>query len=139
MTDGETFFSAIGEILGRRHRISGLDPKSGAFELRDEDRTVRVTLDPDLLAECCNRLDEHDVPGLSRSPRDAQDRVRAKRVALWVEEIFESDISWSLLEIRLDRSADGRISLVDRRGPARRPFPTAGPEDGHWSAERPGT
>jgi hypothetical protein len=139
MTDGETFFSGIGEILGRRHRISGLDPKSGTFELHDEDRTVRVTLELDLLAECFSQLDEHDIPGLSRSPQNAQDRVRAKRIAMWIEEIFESDIPLSLLEIRLGRSADGRISLVDRRGPARRSFPPANTEDGYWSADRPGT
>ncbi|GHE69916.1 hypothetical protein [Streptomyces capitiformicae] len=139
MTDGETFFSSIGEILGRRHRISGLNSKSGTFELHDADRTVRVTLELDLLAEYFNQLDEHDIPGLSHSPQDAQDRVRVKRIAMWIEEIFESDISLSLLEIRLGRSADGRICLVDRRGPARRSFPPANTNGGYWSADRPGT
>jgi hypothetical protein len=139
MTDGEALFGGIGEILERRHRISGLDPKSGTFEMRDEDRTVRVTLESDLLAEYFRQLDEHDIPDLSHSPRDAQDRVRAKHIAMWIEEIFESDIYLSLLEIRLDRSADGRISLVDRRGSARRPFPLTNTEGGHWSPNRPGT
>lgn len=139
MADGEAFFSGIGEILGRRHRISGLDSKSGTFDLHDDDRTVRVTLELNLLAEYFNQLDEHDIPDLSHSPQDAQDRVRAKRIAMWIEEIFESDIYWSLLEIRLGRSADGRISLVDRRGSARRSFPLTNAESGYWSPNRPGT
>jgi hypothetical protein len=138
MNDEEAFFSDIGEILGRRHRVSGLDPKSGTFEMHDEDRTVRVTLELDLLAEYFNRLDEHDIPDLSHSPQDAQDRVRVKHIAMWIEEIFESDIYLSLLEIRLGRSADGAISLVDRRGPARRSSPLTNTESGYWSPHRPG-
>ncbi|HEX6355229.1 hypothetical protein [Actinophytocola sp.] len=136
MTDREVLFSGIGEIIGRRHRLSGLDPKSGTFELHDEDRTVRVTLELDLLGEYFNQLNEHDIPG---SPQDARDRVRAKHIAMRIEEIFESDIYLSLLEIRLDRSADGRVSLVDRRGSARRSFPPTTTESGYWSPDRPGT
>ena len=139
MTDGEALFSGIGEMLGRRHRISGLDPKSGTFELHDDDRTVRVTLELDLLAEYFKQLDEDDIPDLSYSPQDAQARVRAKHITMCIEEIFESDIYLSLLEIRLGRSADGRISLVDRRGSARRSFPLTYTESGSWSPNRPGT
>ena len=139
MTDGEAFFSCIGEILGRRHRISGLDPQSGTFELHDDDRTVRVTLQLDLLAEYCKQLDEHAIPDLSYAPQDAQDRVRAKHITRWIEEIFEADISLSLLEMRLGRSADGRLALVDRRGAARRSFPLPDTERGYWSPNRPGT
>jgi hypothetical protein len=139
VTDAQAFFSAIGEMLGRRHRISGLDPKSGIFDLHDDDRTVRVTLKLDLLAEYFNQLDEHDIPDLSYSPQDARDRVRAKHIAMSIEEIFESDIYLSLLEIRLGRSADGRISLVDRRGSARRSPPPPHTESGYWSPNRPGT
>ncbi|MFD0203465.1 MULTISPECIES: hypothetical protein [Saccharothrix] len=139
MTGGEPFFSGIGEIVGRRHRISGLDPRSGTFELHDDDRKVRVELDSNLLAEYVTQLDERDIPGLSHSPRDAQDEVRIKRIAMWIEEMFEADIFGSLLEIRLDRSADGRVALVDRRGPARRSLPLANTEGGHWSPDRPGS
>jgi hypothetical protein len=135
MTDGAAILHGIGEILGRRHRMSVPDPGSGAFELHDEGRTVRVALAPDLLAEFFDRLGERDIPGLSRSPRDEQDEVRVRRIALWIEEMFEADIYLSLVEIRLDRSAGGRISLVDRRGPERRSIPT---ESGHWSPDRPG-
>lgn len=139
MTGAAAFFSEIGEILGRRHRVSDLDPESGTFELHDEDRTVRVALDLDLLAEYFHRLDEHDIPDLFHSPQDAQDRARARRIAMWIAEIFESDIYSSLIEIRLGRSADGRISLVDRRGSARRSFPLTNTEGGYWSPSRPGT
>jgi hypothetical protein len=139
MTDGEVFFNGIGEILGRRHRISSLDSKSGTLDLHDADRTVRVTLKLDLLAEYFKQLDEHDIPDLSYSPQDAQDRVRVKHIAMWIEEIFESDIYLSLLEIWLDRSADGQISLVDRRGSARRSPPLTDTESGYWSPNQPGT
>lgn len=139
MTDGEALFSGIGEIVGRRHRISGLDPEAGTFALHGEDRTVRVELGADLLAEYVAQLDEDDIPGLSQSPQGEWDGIRIKRIALWIEEIFEADIYSSLLEIRLARSADGRISLVDRRGPARKSLPLAGTESGYWSPDRPGT
>jgi hypothetical protein len=138
MTHGEKLFSGIGEILGRRHRVSGLDLKSGTFELHDDDRTVRVTLEFGLLAEYFNQLDEHAIPDLSYSPRDAQDRVRLKHIAMGIEEIFESDIYLSLLEIRLGQAPDGRISLVDRRGSARRSPPPTYTEGGYWSPNRPG-
>ncbi|WP_461124844.1 hypothetical protein [Saccharothrix stipae] len=115
--------------------MSDPDPASGTFELHDEGRAVRVALAPDLLAEYFDQLDEHDIPGLSRSPQDEQDEVRVRRIALWVEEMFEADIRLSLVEIRLGRSAGGRISLVDRRGPVRRSIPTG---SGHWSPDRPG-
>lgn len=139
MTDGEVFFNGICEILGRRYRISSLDPKSGTFDLHDADRTVRVTLKLDLLAEYFKQLDEHNIPDISYSPHDAQDRVRVKHIAMWIEEIFESDIYLSLLEIWLGRSVDGQFSLVDRRGSTRRSTPLTDTESGYWSPNRPGT
>jgi hypothetical protein len=139
VTDEEAHFRSIVEVLGRRHRISGLAPESGTFELHDADRTVRVVLPPDLLAEYFTQLGERDIPDLPRSPREEQDRVRARHIIRSIEEIFESDIQLSLVAIQLDRSADGGISLVDRRGAARRSFPAANGEGGYWSSDRPGT
>jgi hypothetical protein len=139
MTDGEALFRGIGEIIGRRQRLSALDPESGTFELHDGDRAVRVTLALDLLAEYFGQLDERHIPGLSHSPPEEQDLVRTETIVMWIEEIFESDISLSLAEIRLERSADGQISLVDRRGTARRSYPLANTESGSWSSDRPGT
>jgi hypothetical protein len=139
MTDEEALFGAIVKVLKRRNQVSVLNPESGTFDLRDEDRTVRVTLELNLLAEFFDGLDEDQIPGLSYSPLDEQDRVRVKRIAMWIDEIFGSDIFLSLLEIRLSRSADGRISLVDRRGVARRSLPSASTEGGYWSPDRPGT
>lgn len=137
MTDGPAAFSSVFEILKRRHRISNADPGSGTFELQDDDRTVRVVLEPGLLAAYFEQLDERDIPDLSAVPQDAQDRIRAKYIVIWIEEIFESDIDSSLLEIRLTRAADGRISLTDRRGAPRSSFPPAFTETGHWSPDRP--
>ena len=116
-----------------------MNPRSGSFELHDDDRAVRVVLEPDLLAAYVEQLDDRDIPGLSASPRDVQDRIRAKHIAMWIEEIFESDIRSSLLEIRLTRAADGRISLTDRRGAPQRSLPTAQAETGYWSPDRPET
>jgi hypothetical protein len=135
MTDGKALFNGIGEILERRHRVSGIDRESGTLHLHDDDRTVRVTLALDLLAEYSEQLDEHDIPELSTSPQDAQDRIRARRITMSIEEIFESDIHSSLLEIRLARSADGRISLIDRRGSAGRSIPSASADSGYWSPD----
>jgi hypothetical protein len=135
----DVVFSAVLEHIGRWHRISDVDPGLGTFALHDDDRTVRVVLEPDLLAACFEQLDDRDIPGLSTSPQDAQDRIRAKRIAMWIGEIFESDIHWSLLEIRLTRAADGRISVTDRRGAPRRSLPTAQAETGYWSPDRPET
>ncbi|GGT09589.1 hypothetical protein GCM10010156_77850 [Planobispora rosea] len=137
MAGGEPLFSGISEIIGRRHRISDLDPGSGTFEIQDDDRAVRVVLEPDLLAAYSEQLDEHDIPGLSASPRDAQDRIRVKHITMCIEEIFESDIHSSLLEIRLARAADGRISLSDRRGAPRRSPISTHTETGYWSPDRP--
>lgn len=139
MSEGEALVRGISQILGRGCRISGLDPRSGTFELHNADQTVPVTLALDLLAEYFHQLDEHDLPDLSHAPQDAQDHIRAKHIALQIEEIFESDISLSLLDIRLGRSADGRIRLVDRRGTARRSLPPASTENGYWSPDRPDT
>lgn len=133
MADGEAIFRGIGEILGRRYRISDLDPGSGALRLHDEDHSVRVVLEPDLLAEYFDQLDEHNIPDLAHSPHNTHDQVRTRYVVRSIEEFFESDLELSLLEIRLDRSADGRISLTDRRGAAQRPFPSH-TEGGYWSS-----
>ncbi len=138
MTDGNVLFNGIGDIIGRRHQISGLDPRSGSFALHDAHRTVQVVIDVTLLGEYFEQLDENDVPNLAQSPEGERDRVRAKYVTMQIEEIFESDISRSLLEIRLVRSADGRPALVDRRGPAQRPFPPRSAGGAHWSSDRAG-
>ena len=137
MTSGEALFSEICAHLKRRQRIRAVDPTSGTLELHDDNRTVRLTLDPSLLEEYAQQLDKHDIPNLSYSADDAHDRVRAKHVTMWIEEIFESDVHLSLLEIRLLRSPDGRISLVDQRGSARRSFPVSEAESSYWSPDRP--
>ena len=134
--NAQAFLRAVGDILGRRHRMSDLDAGAGTFELHDDERSVRVTLPPALLPEYVAGLGEHAIPDLALAPQDARDHVRARYVTRWIEEMFESDISLSLLEIRLDRTADGGIALIDHRGPARRPFPSAG-DDGYWSPDRP--
>lgn len=139
MIGGEEILSSIGDALARRHRIWSLDVEAGTFELADEDRTVRVILDLDLLEEYFNQLDERNIPDLFQSAPELQDGVRKKHIAMWIEEIFDSDIYWSLLEIRLGRSANGQITLVDRRGSARRPRPLTDRESGYWSPNRPGT
>src|SRR5690606_32513623 len=46
MADGGVLFSGVFEILNRRHRVSDPDPDSGTFKLQDDDRTVRVVLEP---------------------------------------------------------------------------------------------
>jgi hypothetical protein len=139
MTDEEALFKGVHQILERRHRVSDVDHGSGTIHLHDDDRTVRVHLAPDLLAEYFEQLDEHAMPELAQLPKDAQNRLRTRRVTMYIEELFESDLRSSLLEIRLIRSADGRISLVDRRGPARRSVPWPSAETGHWSPDRPST
>lgn len=137
MTSGEALFSQIREHLERRQRVSAVNATSGTLELQDDDRTVRVTLDQNLLEGYFQQLDEHDIPDLSCSAHDAHDRVRARHITMRIEEIFESDVSLSLLEIWLHRSPNGRISLVDRRGFARRSFPVNDTEGAYWSPDRP--
>lgn len=137
MADGGVLFSGVFEILNRRHRVSDPDPDSGTFKLQDDDRTVRVVLEPEFLAAYFAQLDERDIPELATTPQDAQDRLRARYLAIWIEEIFESDLQESLTEIRLTRAADGRISLTERRGAQRKPFPWTHAEPGYWSPDRP--
>ncbi|GAB2699094.1 hypothetical protein [Thalassiella azotivora] len=139
MTEAQALFDGLVAILGRHHRVSGVDPAAGTLELHEDERTVRLTLPPDRLAELYAQLDEHDVPDLAHATPDARDGVLTRRVAVWVEEIVESDLSRSLLEVRLERSADGRISIEDRRGPPRRRVPPASGDGGYWTASRPGT
>ncbi|MCK9897938.1 hypothetical protein [Frankia sp. AgB32] len=140
MADKRELFDAVVEILRRRYQISGLDSTAGTFDLRDEDRAVRVTLELNLLKEYFNWLDEENaILGLAEAQGDERDRVRLQYIIMQIQEYFDSDIFLSLVEIRLDRSADGRVSLVRRRGPERRSFPSAGAEGGYWSSDRPGT
>jgi hypothetical protein len=139
MIDGEALLGAIVEILKRRNRVSGPDSETGTFMLMDDDRTVRVTLQSDFLAEYFRQLDVQDILGVSASPEDAQGEAKIKYIAMVIEEIFYSDIQSSLSGIQLGRSGDGTIALVAHDGPARAPFPPSGVEAGYWSAHRPGT
>ncbi|CAJ59237.1 MULTISPECIES: hypothetical protein [Frankia] len=140
MADKQELFDAVVEILRRRYQISGLDSTAGTFDLRDEDRAVRVTLEPNLLKEYFSRLDEENsVLGLAEAQGDERDRVRLQYIIMLIQEYFESDTFLSLVEIRLDRSADGRVSLVRRRGTERRSFSLADMEGGFWWSDRPGT
>ncbi len=140
MADKQELFDAVVEILRRRYQISGLDSTAGTFDLRDEDRAVRVTLELNLLKEYFSWLDEENaVLGLAEAQGDERDRVRLQYIIMLIQEYFESDTFLSLVEIRLDRSADGHVSLVRRRGPERRSFPLADMEGGFWWSDRPGT
>ncbi|WP_055748637.1 hypothetical protein [Frankia sp. AvcI1] len=140
MADKQELFDAVVEILRRRYPISGLDSTAGTFDLRDEDRAVRVTLELNLLKEYFSRLDEENsVLGLAEAQGDERDRVRLQYIIMLIQEYFESDTFLSLVEIRLDRSADGRVSLVRRRGAERRSFSLADMEGGFWWSDRPGT
>ncbi|SNQ51338.1 conserved hypothetical protein [Frankia canadensis] len=140
MADKQELFDAVVEILRRGYQISDLDSTAGTFDLRDEDRAVRVTLELNLLKEYFNWLDEENaVLGLAEAQGDERDRVRLQYIIMQIQEYFDSDVFLSLVEIRLDRSADGRVSLVRRRGPERRSFLSADAEGGYWSSDRPGT
>lgn len=110
----QAFIGDIVAILNRRHHITGLDRETGTFDLREDDRTVRVTLPPGLLDEYVGRLDEKAIPDLRHAEPETQDRLRVRHIVVWIEELFEADLTQSLREIRLTRTPDGRLSLVDR-------------------------
>lgn len=136
MINKEVLFESITDILRRRHKIAISSSGLGAFDLYDEGRTIRITLSPALLTDYFNQLEGHDIPGLHRLPKDEQDQARIDSIVMWVEEIFESDINLSLTEIRLEKSVNGRVSLVDQRGPSKRPLPFSGEKIGYWSSSK---
>ncbi|MCM3882627.1 hypothetical protein [Frankia sp. R82] len=139
MVDKEAIFDAIAETLGRRHQLSDLNPAAGTFDLHGEGRSVRVTLTLNLLERYFDELTEKNVIALFYTQRDARDEARLEHIIMQIEESFESDMSLSLVELRLERSIKGKICLAERRGPNRRSFPPAGLdlEGISWTADRP--
>ncbi|RJQ68117.1 hypothetical protein D5S17_32980 [Pseudonocardiaceae bacterium YIM PH 21723] len=135
MTDREAFFGRIVENLDPRYRIADLDKAAGTFDLCDEERKVPVSLPLDLLAEYREQLNGSTLPDFPESPEEARDQARLMFIRIWIEELFEADVLRTVREIRLARAADGRLSLVRRRGPVQRPFPRAETDGAYWSAD----
>jgi hypothetical protein len=131
--------NGIVDFLRRRHHVTDFDITSGSLQLNDGDRAVRVELPSKLLDEYAAQLTDDSIPGLSESPADLQDRIRAKHIALWIEELFESDLDKSLLQIHLSRNPDGSLFVDGRRGPDTRRVPPPFAEGGYWSSDPSGT
>jgi hypothetical protein len=135
---GESMLDDIVEFLGRRHRVTDLDRSSGRMNLSDGERTVPVELAPQSLEEYAAQLDDDSIPGLSDHPTHSRGRIRARHVALWIEELIESDLESSLLEIYLGRNSEGALFVDCRRSAVATSFPPTSTAGGYWAADPTG-
>ncbi len=124
-------------FLERWHQVTEFEPAAGEMQIVGGDRALPVTLPPELMGEYLAQLDEEAIPDLAEAPPERGDRIRAKYIGIWIEEIVGSDLGGSLRSIVLTRGTDGSLVLeAGRRQVASGHQPPWG-DGAYWTAARP--
>lgn len=121
--------------LGQRQVLDEVDEETGRAVVTDGDRLIGIHLEPQLLDDYAEALDQGVFPDSHSLSEQELTAARARRITSLIEECIESDLDGALEEVVLTRGASGEPFLAERFGLPSRPGAPGPGRAGTWHSD----